>query len=216
MNKKHRDNKYQKILSAAAELISEKGFGETSLQQIADKVGIHKTTLFHYVKSKDELLLLVLEKTDDDFKSRMLQPESLRNLEPEEQLRLAMRCHLDLLWRNSHILMVSPEQLKMLRRVRITQYIEKRKVYEKSFRAIIRQLKKKGYFDKLEIKIVALGILGMLNGVKRWYRPNERFTLDDIADMFHSLILGKRDLRNDTPKDLLKKVESERLRIASK
>jgi AcrR family transcriptional regulator len=45
----------QRILDAALELLAEYGVEGTSLQQVADRVGLHKSTLFHHFKSKDEL-----------------------------------------------------------------------------------------------------------------------------------------------------------------
>jgi AcrR family transcriptional regulator len=46
----------QRILDAALELLAEYGVEGTSLQQVADRVGLHKSTLFHHFKSKDELV----------------------------------------------------------------------------------------------------------------------------------------------------------------
>ncbi len=45
----------QRILDAALELLAEHGYEGTSLQQVADRVGLHKSTLFHHFRSKDEL-----------------------------------------------------------------------------------------------------------------------------------------------------------------
>ena len=45
----------QRILEAALQLFAEHGYEGTSLQQVADRVGLHKSTLFHHFKSKDEL-----------------------------------------------------------------------------------------------------------------------------------------------------------------
>jgi AcrR family transcriptional regulator len=51
-----RDTK-QHILSAALELFSVNGYSETSLREIAEKVGVSKPSLYHHFSSKDELLL---------------------------------------------------------------------------------------------------------------------------------------------------------------
>ena len=45
----------QRILDAALQLFAEHGSEGTSLQQVADRVGLHKSTLFHHFKSKEEL-----------------------------------------------------------------------------------------------------------------------------------------------------------------
>jgi len=45
----------QRILDAALELLAEHGYEGMSLQQVADRVGLHKSSLFHHFRSKEEL-----------------------------------------------------------------------------------------------------------------------------------------------------------------
>lgn len=45
----------QRILDAALELMTEYGYNGMSLQNVADRVGLHKSTIFHYFKGKEEL-----------------------------------------------------------------------------------------------------------------------------------------------------------------
>ena len=60
------------ILEAAAVVFREKGYESTSIQDIADAVGILKGSLYYYIDSKEELLYEILRKTHDD---------ALRNVE---------------------------------------------------------------------------------------------------------------------------------------
>lgn len=45
----------QRILDAALDLLAEHGYDGMSLQMVADRVGLHKSSLFHHFKGKDEL-----------------------------------------------------------------------------------------------------------------------------------------------------------------
>jgi AcrR family transcriptional regulator len=45
----------QRILQVALELLAERGYEGTTLQQVADRVGLHKSSLFHHFRSKEEL-----------------------------------------------------------------------------------------------------------------------------------------------------------------
>jgi len=51
----------QRIIDAALDLMAEHGFDGMSLQMVADHVGLHKSTLFHHFKGKEELAREVLE-----------------------------------------------------------------------------------------------------------------------------------------------------------
>lgn len=45
----------QRILDVTLELLAEHGYEGASLQQVADRVGLHKSSLFHHFRSKEEL-----------------------------------------------------------------------------------------------------------------------------------------------------------------
>src|SRR5215468_7458321 len=61
-----RDLVANEIYDQATRLFAERGFAGTSFQDIADAVGLTRPALYHYVRSKDELLeKLVAEITED-------------------------------------------------------------------------------------------------------------------------------------------------------
>jgi AcrR family transcriptional regulator len=51
------------ILLRAGELFDAQGYGETSLQDIADAVGVARPSLYHYFASKEEILVRIVERT---------------------------------------------------------------------------------------------------------------------------------------------------------
>jgi AcrR family transcriptional regulator len=53
--------KYQ-IMNAAEEVFSQKGFDEARMDDIADRTGLSKGTLYLYFKSKDELIIAILDR----------------------------------------------------------------------------------------------------------------------------------------------------------
>ena len=59
----------EKILSAAAKIISEKGFMGLSLSQIAKKAGYTEPTIYQYFKGKDDLLFSIAEQLMEKFLS---------------------------------------------------------------------------------------------------------------------------------------------------
>ena len=46
----------ERLLEAAAELFLVEGYDGASMQQLADSVGLHKSSLYHYVNGKEDLL----------------------------------------------------------------------------------------------------------------------------------------------------------------
>ena len=184
------NNKYEKILAVAANLISTNGYEGTSLQTIADKVGLHKSTLFHYVKSKEELLIRIFERSINEVSINLDKISTENELDPEEKLREAMENHLALLieyFDSSSIL----NQMKILPKKSQARYLEGRRKYEKDFEKIVVEMKRKGYFKGLDAKIVTFGLLGMLNWVPRWYKIDGRLSRKEISNILFKMIVKK-------------------------
>jgi AcrR family transcriptional regulator len=79
----------QAIVAAAAELFARKGFGATSLDDIAAVLGASKASLYYHIKNKEEILrlifLTVLTVSEEPLR-RIVESE----LAPQEKLRLAI------------------------------------------------------------------------------------------------------------------------------
>lgn len=68
------DAKRREILEAALGLIAERGYRNSSLQEIADAVGLTKAGVLHYFDSREDLLKEVLRERDEADRDRLLPP----------------------------------------------------------------------------------------------------------------------------------------------
>jgi AcrR family transcriptional regulator len=186
-----RDNKQKQISAVAAELISSEGYQGTSLQKIADKVGVHKSTLFHYIKSKEDLLVHILEQSGDNLTANLEKISSFEESEPVEKLRAAFENHLSSVIEDIGGLNIYLHELKMLPPKYRKIYTQKRRNYEKYFENVVTEMKNKGYFEGLDAKVITFGILGMLNSIPRWYRPEGRLTIKEVSDILFKMIVKK-------------------------
>ena len=186
-----RNNKQEQIAEIAAELISSEGYKGTSLQKIADKVGVHKSTLFHYIRSKKDLLVHILEQSGDTLAANLERLSSLEELEPQEKLRVAFENHLSSVIEDIGGLNIYLNEMKTLPPKYRKIYTQKRINYEKYFENIVTEMKKRGYFEGLDAKIVTFGILGMLNSIPRWYRPEGRLTIKEVSEILYKVVVQK-------------------------
>jgi len=183
-----KSRKHRKILSVAASLISKKGFKGTSLQEIADKVGLHKSTLFHYFKNKEELLLEILTKAIDEVSLNLKRIIAEKEIAPEEKLKKAIGSHLILLSEHFDNVNVYLNDFRSLSKKNQAVYLDKRKEYQKDFEKIIVEMKRKGHFKGLDSTIVTFGLLGMLNWVIKWYHPEGSLSPTEIGDVFYRMV----------------------------
>lgn len=78
------------ILAKSAALFDELGFGKTSLQDIADAVGIARPSLYHYFRSKDEILATLIERSTRQRETIIEQVRAMK-APPAERLSALLR-----------------------------------------------------------------------------------------------------------------------------
>ncbi|MEE6258150.1 TetR/AcrR family transcriptional regulator [Plantactinospora sonchi] len=85
----------ERIKAAALELFDEQSYGTTTLQDIADRLGLTKAALYYYFKTKDELLEEISAPFLDGFQ-RIVTDAEARPHAPDElrTLLLALTTHL--------------------------------------------------------------------------------------------------------------------------
>ena len=81
-----RRNRDGEILDAATTVFSQKGYSAASLQEIADRVGILKGSLYHYIDSKESLLFRILQGSHEEATKIMEEVDAL-DLATEEKFR---------------------------------------------------------------------------------------------------------------------------------
>src|SRR5829696_7665089 len=81
------------IVREAARLFDERGYHATSMEDLADTVGIAKPTLYHYFRSKDE----ILHSIHDVFIELLIGRHELRLATPQPADRLLLAMMADIL-----------------------------------------------------------------------------------------------------------------------
>ena len=181
-------NKQMEIALAAVELFEQKGYHATSVQDIADAVGLQKGSLYHYIHSKEDLLLQIAHQAITDFNQRLEHILSL-NIPAKEKLLAAVENHLTVsisnlqtttvLLRESFALGENPHQM--------IQDLTDR--YLDLWTAILNEGVRNEEFHVTQPKITALAILGACNWVYRWYKQSGSLTAHEVATVFGSLFL---------------------------
>jgi AcrR family transcriptional regulator len=176
----------------ATRLFAERGFAGTSLQDIADAMGITRPALYYYVQSKDELLAkLVTEVTHgplDDLNALAARTD----LDPVQRLRGVVEV---IVRRRA----TQPARFRLLIRSEAELPAELTTAYDDSRRAVLKTVAgviedgvRAGRFRPVDSRVAALGVLGMCNWVAWWFHPGGRDTtesvIEELADMaVHSL-----------------------------
>jgi len=186
-------NQREKIITVASRIMSQKGYKGASLQEISELVGIHKTTIFHYFKNKEELLLAVLRIAIENVIKQLELIIEDETLSPEEKLRQAIYTHLDSMVKHLDNVNVYHSEIRFLSKKNRRKYLDTRKYYASFFGRIIKEIKESDgrYFEGLDTKIVNFGVLGMCNWVAKWYKESGSLKVEEIADTFYKMLMQR-------------------------
>lgn len=91
-----RDRRIREILTTAAELFGERGYGAVSVEDVAERLDVTKGSLYYYFPSKDELVTAAIETLGSDWTSRLERLPAAHEGTASARLRALLRAHVDI------------------------------------------------------------------------------------------------------------------------
>lgn len=155
--------RYESILKASADVIARRGFHQASMREIARSAGLSLAGLYHYVGGKEELLLLVLDRSLDRLIATLDQALAEART-PELRLLMLIRTHLDFGFHHAAALKVINRDYELLAEPRRSEIAAKRHAYLERGLGVLRELDLHGRSDAELLSATNL-LLGMLNGI---------------------------------------------------
>lgn len=181
-------DKQEEILRAASQLFEQKGYAATSVQDIADRVGLQKASLYYYVDSKEEILFRIAREAINAFNDEL---ERIVNMgqSPSETLRRAIAAHLEAVANNREVMTVFLRESYALPAEKQEIIHKESDRYTRLMQDIVVRGMAAGEFRPVDTTMVVMAILGACNWFYRWYDPQGRLSPQGIAAIFADLIL---------------------------
>lgn len=183
---RHEDKRVA-ILRTAAQLFATHGYEATSLDLIADRLGMHKATLYHYIKGKDEVLYQCLVKSFEDLDAVVAQMRD-RDVPVLERLRLfALRlAHAQ---NNDFGRCLVRVGLRPLAAMDTTDLRAFQRRLDTTVRDLVTEGIAAGDIKPCNPGLVSAMLFGTLNWVPQWYREGGKLELDAIVDSFVDMLV---------------------------
>lgn len=181
----------QKILEKSIFLFDQKGFTNTSIQEIVDLIGVSKGTFYYYYKNKEELLKdihlryienlitqqeIILQDPDKDFSKKLydIVYMVIRNIRTQRPIaRIFFR------------------EMRHLSDKHLEEIHSKRNIFRKNYQAMIEEGIKKGEFtNTLRPDILTFGILGMTNWSYYWFNPDGEISEEELTKTYLTILLN--------------------------
>lgn len=183
-----RELKRRAILRVASRLFNEKGFHGTSLDEIAEVLGVTKTALYYYVKSKDALLYECLLLSYGCGAGARAYAES-HGRDPREKICLLFGRFVELLIteRGAYTTMANLNALPEDRR---TELLDRRRSLDRYLRTQLKEAAEQGLVRPIDARIASNFLLGAANWVLRWYTDKDDKSPAEVATIFVELLLN--------------------------
>jgi len=177
------------ILDAAAQIFRIKGYHATSMQDIAGAVNLQKASLYHHVSSKQEILLELLDQAIELLTEQILAAGDDKNISPADKLRQMMRNYLKALTDHVDLASVLLLEHRSLNAELHARHVPNRDRFEALWREVVDEGMQEGDFSNAETALIVRNLLGAMNWIITWYKPNGDLSIEEISDQTASLFL---------------------------
>jgi AcrR family transcriptional regulator len=176
------DNRRAAVILTAARLFRQNGYERTTVRELAEAVGLRSGSLFHYFRNKEEILVAVMangiQSVIDEGRELMQQPT-----QPSERLEGLFRLHMNSIISGvggdaMHAMIYEWRSLSPPARMQIQKLSS---AYEQLWHTAIGDAVASGLLHG-DAFIIRKHVLGGMNSIVRWYRPDARLSADELVE----------------------------------
>lgn len=184
-----RSPRHAEMLTAAARLFSQRGYHGTSMQDLADALGLQRGSLYAHIEGKEELLFDVVMEGAHRFLERGRAASAL-TASAGERLTAFLTSHVETVAGHLAASTVFLTEWTYLSDVLRVEVATARDSYEAIVRSIIEDGIQQGEFrPDLDVRAAAILVLSAGNWMYAWYRPGGELTPTDIGHRFADLVV---------------------------
>jgi len=181
----------QEILRTAARLFQQQGYDGTSMNDVAAALKLSKGGLYHHFQSKDEILFNLMDHAMDITQERVI--NAVRGIgDPEARLRALIRLHISVVLsvrdREITVMLHENHPLPPPLRKRINT---RKKDYVHFVEKLIAEVQNaRGSKSNVNPRAAAFALLGMINWIYQWYRPEGTLQEENLAQQYTEIFFA--------------------------
>jgi len=182
------DKKIIVIANAAARLFSNKGYIETSIDDVAAAAKISKGSIYYYFSTKDEILDYILYAFMDTVLENA--GHDLQEIEdPKERIRIMILRHVKTYAGNMYLAKALLQEAHNLPSAKLKKINAKEREYFRIVSWVISSYVKGG-IDKDRLTVLTFNLLGMCNWIYSWYDPKKAVDPEQLAQLIYDTFVN--------------------------
>jgi AcrR family transcriptional regulator len=187
------ERRRQQFVAAAAELYGRNGFHKTTVKEIAQLAGFSAGLIYSYVKTKEDVLYLVLHSVLESYAREI--PKALEGVtDPIQRFCVATRAYCQVVAANPEASLLAYRETKSL------DHEQRESIKDLEVKTIqylvecIEDCIAAGYFRSVDVKLAAYRLALLAHGwaLKGWYFKKfttiERYTEEGLDLFLHALL----------------------------
>ena len=169
-------------MRTAARIFAEKSYHSTSMRDISRATNVSLAGLYHYCRSKEELLFLI----QDNCFGRVLErlEQQLQEVEdPIVKLRIFIENHLSFFAANMAEMKVLSHEAESLAGDLHTHVSTKKNRYTALARSILQDVRSQQNNDsQIDLTVATYALFGMMNWIYNCYDPQRKLKVSELVD----------------------------------
>jgi AcrR family transcriptional regulator len=183
------DQKLEFILRTSAQIFADKSYHATSMRDISRATNVSLAGLYHYCKSKEELLFLI----QDNCFGRVLEglEERLVGVDhPITKLTIFIQNHLSFFAANMAEMKVLSHEAESLQGDLHAHVSSRKDKYTKLAGSILREIHSSSEVNRrVDLTVATYALFGMMNWIYNWYDPKGKLKVNELAQNLTQLFL---------------------------
>lgn len=182
------------IVNSAAKLFKEKGYSAVTMRDIAQDLDIKAASLYNHIKSKQEILVLIVIEIAEEFTNR-INEIVVSEISTIQRLEKVIELHINITLRNPDAIACLNNDWMHLTDNELVYFIKMREDYEENFRNIIKSGIASNEIKNLNPEVIIFSMLSTLRTLYLWYGKKKGFTETSLKrDLSQVLLKGIVDL----------------------
>ena len=176
------------IIHEAARLFFQKGYKNTSLEEVANILQVTRPAIYHYFKSKEKIMVAIQKEVSNKVMTYSGEVLAL-NLPADQKFERMVYYHALLILENRIEMGIVFEELKNLPSHLAEEVLTVIDQYYKNMNILYQASVNSGHFIDVDPSIAVQVTLGACNWAYKWFSPDGTFTKEQVAELISQMLV---------------------------
>lgn len=177
------------ITTVAARLFKEKGYSAVTMRDIAQAMEIKAASLYNHIRSKQEILVLIVIEIAEEF-TNVMNEIVASDISTLQKIGKVIDLHVDITVRNPDALACLNNDWMHLTNDGLVHFIKMREDYEENFRGIINKGVAEGEITNLNTDVIIFSILSTLRTLYIWHHKTKNLSAKALKANMAAVLLN--------------------------